>query len=51
MQPQALDDNEFAILPHYLPMNDIESINHFEMLIASDAGAILQFVSRTLYCY
>lgn len=45
MQPQTLNDNDFPIFTQFLPMNDIESINHFEMLIATNTEAVVQFVS------
>ncbi|XP_033231854.1 uncharacterized protein LOC117182852 [Belonocnema kinseyi] len=43
MQQQLKDDNYYSLLDHYLPINDVENINHFEMLIATDPDANRQF--------
>lgn len=48
MQQQVQDDNYYSLLDHYLPINDVENINHFEMLIATDPDANRQFVSKIL---
>ncbi|XP_051168773.1 uncharacterized protein LOC127286400 [Leptopilina boulardi] len=35
--------NDFTILSHFIPVNNIMSINHFEMLITTDNDAVIQF--------
>ena len=48
MQPQVPDDNEYPLLDHLLPIDDVQNINHFETLITTDPEANRQFVSKTL---
>lgn len=42
---QTPSANDYTILSHFIPVNNIESINHFEMLITTDIDAVAQFVS------
>ena len=39
------EENDYTLLAHFLPMNNIESINHFEVLIKTDLDSVAQFVS------
>lgn len=43
------EENDYTILAHFLPINNIESINHFEVLIKTDLDSVAQFVSTYIY--
>lgn len=47
----AQETNDYTILAHFIPVNNIESINHFEMLIATDKDAVSQFVSISILSF